>query len=107
MRFQKASVGSVKSADKECYPWVIDSDASSRMTKEKHVLMNFREFGEPENGRFVKALGSGRVRMNMLFQAAKHKKAVLYNVLCVPELTCNLFFVRASVAHGNAVEFGL
>ena len=90
----------MKSADKECYPypWVIDSGASSHMTKEKHVLMNFREFGEPENGRFVKGLGSGSVRINMLFQAAEHKKAVLYNMLYVPERNCNLFFVRASVA---------
>ena len=66
-----ASVGNVKSADKECYPWLIDSGASSHMTKEKHVLTNFQEFEEPENvalgdGRVVKALGSGRVHMNML-----------------------------------------
>ena len=64
-----ASVGNVKSADKECYPWLIDSGASSHMTKEKHVLMNFQEFEEPENvalgdGCVVKTLGSGRVHMN-------------------------------------------
>ena len=44
-----ASVGNLKSADKECYPWLIDSGASSYMTKEKHVLTNFQEFEEPEN----------------------------------------------------------
>lgn len=59
------------------------------MTTEKHVLVNFQEFAEPENvtlgdGRVVKALGSGSVRMNMLFQATKSKKAVLYDVLHVP-----------------------
>ena len=32
-----AFVGNVKSADKECYPWLIDSGASSHMRKEKHV----------------------------------------------------------------------
>ena len=93
-----ASVGSVKSADKECYPWLIDSGASSHMTKEKHVLMNFQEFDEPENvalgdGRVVKALGSRCVQMNMMFPANEPKKAVLYNVLYVPKLTCNLFSV--------------
>lgn len=61
-----AFAGNVKSADKECYPWLIDSGASSHMTKEKHVLINFQEFEDPENvalgdGRVVKALGSGRV----------------------------------------------
>lgn len=106
-----ASVGSVKSADEECYPWLIDSGASSHMAKEKHVLMNFQEFDEPENvalgdGRVVKALGSGSVRMNMLFQATEPKRAVLYNVLYMPKLTCNLFSVRAAVAKGNAIEFG-
>ena len=106
-----ASVGNVKSADKECYSWVIDSGASSHMTKEKHFLTNFQEFEEPENvalgdGRVVKALGSGRVQMNMLFPGTEAKKAVLYDVLYVPKRTCNLFSVRAAVAKGNAVEFG-
>ena len=106
-----ASVGSVKFADKECYPWMIDSGASSHITKEKHVLTNFQEFDEPENvalgdGRVVKAMGSGCVQMNKLFPGTETKKAVFYNVLYVPELTCNLFSVRAAVAKGNAVECG-
>ncbi len=47
---------------------------SSHTTKEKHVVMSFQEFHEPENvamgeGRVVKAFRSGSVRMNMLFQA--------------------------------------
>ena len=106
-----ASVESVESAEKKCSPWVIESGASSHMTKEKHVMVNFQEFDKPENvalgdGRVVKALGSGSVRMNMLFEATESKKAVLYDVLYVPKLTCNLFSVRAAVAKGNAVEFG-
>ena len=51
------SAGNGKSADKECYPWLIDSDASIHTTKEKHVLTNFQEFEEPENV----ALGDSRV----------------------------------------------
>jgi len=94
-----ASAGDVNFADKECYSWLIDSGASSHITKEKHVLMGFQEFSEPENvalggGRVVKALGSGCVQMNMLFPRTETKKAVLYNVLYVPNLTCNLFSVR-------------
>lgn len=54
----------------------------------------------------MKALGFGKVFMKMLFQGTKTKKAVLYNVLYVAKLTCNLFSVRTAVAKGNAVEFG-
>ena len=60
-----APVGNVESADRE-YPWLIDSGVSSHMTKERHILMNFQEFEEPENvaqgdGSVVKALGHGHV----------------------------------------------
>ena len=107
-----ASVEGVESTNKNRCPWIIDSGASSHMTTEKHVLVNFQDFAEPENvalgdGRVVKALGSGSVRMNMLFQATESKKTVLYDVLYVPKLTFNLFSVRAAVSKDNAVEFGL
>ena len=105
------SVESVESTNKNCCPWFIDSGASSHMTTKKHVLVNFQEFAEPENvalgdGRVVKALGSGSVRINMLFHATGSKRAVLYDVLYVPKVTCNLFSERAAVSKGNAVEFG-
>ena len=92
-----ASVGNVESADRE-YPWLIDLGVSSHMTKERHVLTNFQEYEEPENvalgdGRVVKVLGYGRVQMNMLFPGIEAKKAVLYDVLNVPKLACNLFSV--------------
>ena len=91
-----ASVESVESTNKNYCPWVIDSGATSHMTTEKRVLVNFQEFAEPENvalgdGRVVKALGSGSVRMNMLFQAMESKRAVLYDILYVPKLIWNLF----------------
>ena len=44
--------------------------------------------------------------MNMLFSGTEAKKAVLYDVLYVPKLTCNLFSVQAAVVKVNAVEFG-
>ena len=76
------SVGRVKSADEECYLWLIDSGASSHTTKEKHILMNFQEFDEPEHfavgdGCVVKVLGSGSLQMNVPFRATEPKKAVL------------------------------
>ena len=106
-----ASVESMESTNKNYCPWVIDSGATSHMTTEKRVLVNFQELAEPENvalgdGHVVKALGSGSVRMNMLFQAMESKRAVLYDILYVPKLIWNLFSVRAAVSKGNSVESG-
>ncbi|XP_066027264.1 uncharacterized protein [Pocillopora verrucosa] len=61
-----ASVESMESTNKIRCPWIIDTGASSHMTTEKHVLVNFQEFAAPENvapgdGRVVKTLGSGNV----------------------------------------------
>ena len=100
-----AFVGSVKTDGKVCQ-WLIDSGASSHMTKKRDVL---EKLDEPENvalgeGRVMKALESGNVHMNMLFLGSKSKGAVLYNVLYVPKLACNLFSVRAAVAKGNVVD---
>ncbi|CAB4035006.1 Retrovirus-related Pol poly from transposon TNT 1-94 [Paramuricea clavata] len=101
------SEGNAKLSD--CH-WLIDSGASSHMTKEKSVLVNYQQFGEPESvalgdGRVVQALGSGNVHMDMLFSGSKSKRGVLCNVLYVPKLTSNLFSVRAAVAKGNVVKF--
>ena len=38
----------------------------------------------------------------MLFKVSNSKKAVMYDVLHVPKLACNLFSVRAA---GNTVKF--
>lgn len=56
--------------------------------------------------RVVKALGSGRVQINTLYPGTEAKKAVLYDVLYVPKLTCSLFSVLAAVAKDYAVGFG-
>ncbi len=42
----------------------------------------------------------------MVFKVSDSKKAVLYNVLYVPKLACNLFSVRAATSKGNVVKFG-
>ena len=107
-----AFVESVESAERKSCPWVIESGASNNMTKEKHVLVNFQELDKPENvelgnGGVVKALGSGSVRMNMLFEVTESKKAVSYDVLHVPKIICNLFSVTAAVANCNALMFYL
>ncbi|CAB3979999.1 Retrovirus-related Pol poly from transposon TNT 1-94 [Paramuricea clavata] len=76
----------------DCH-WLIDSGASSHMTKEKSVLVSYQQFGEPESvalgdGRVVQALGYGNVHMDMLFSGSKSKRGVI-----------------AAVAKGNVVKF--
>ena len=51
-------------------------------------------------------MGKGNVPLQMLFEENDSQCAVLYDVLYVPKLTCNLFSVRSAVAKGNSVKFG-
>ena len=83
---------------------IIDSGASSHMTRSKHLLAEYREFERLGlgDGSTVDVLGIGKVCMKM----HSNVKGVLYHVLYVPELTCNLFSVKAAVAMGNTVKFG-
>ena len=90
--------------------WLIDSGASSHVTNIQEILSQFKALNVPENvvlgdGRTVKAQGSGIVYMQMMFDKTSARKAVLYNVLYVPDLKCNLFSIRAAVANGNIVKF--
>ena len=91
--------------------WLVDSGASSHMTSQKEFLVSYREFETPEkvglgDGRIVEAVGIGNIHLNMLFRVSNSKRAVMYNVLYVPKLACNLFSVRAAAAKGNVVKFG-
>ena len=91
--------------------WLIDSGASSHMTKNQDILSQFMAMKAPENvvlgdGRTVKSQGSGIVYMKMMFDKASARKAVLYNVPYVPDVKCNLFSIRAAVANDNIVKFG-
>ena len=42
----------------------------------------------------------------MLFKVSNSKNAVMYDVLHVPKLSCNLFSVRAAAKRGSTVKFG-
>lgn len=90
--------------------WLIDSGASSHMTPKREYFSTYRAFSTPEkvglgDGRTVEAVGVGTVRVNMLFKVSNSKKAVMYDVLHVPKLACNLFSVRAAAKKGNTVKF--
>ncbi len=58
------------------------------------------------DGRTVDAIGVGNVHAEMMFKVSEPKKSVMYKVLYVPQLSCNLFSVRAAAFKGNFVKFG-
>ena len=107
----EAFTASVGSATRPMDKWLVDSGASSHMTWERNILTNYREFVQKQkvslgDGRTVDAVGVGDVHVNMQFKVSQPRKCVLYQVLYVPGLACNLFSVRATAAKGNHVKFG-
>ena len=103
-----ASVGSVPQMGK----WLVDSGASRHMRSKRETLTHYREFEKPErvglgDGRTVDAVGEGNVYINMQFGEHKHKEtqSMIYKVLHVPKLACNLFSVRAAASRGKSVRF--
>ena len=91
--------------------WLVDSGASSHMTQERNVLTDYKAFDTPQkvslgDGHVVHALGVGNVHLRMVFKVSQPKENVMYKVLYVPSLTCNLFSVRAAAEKGNTVNFG-
>ena len=91
--------------------WLVDSGASSHMTRERILLTDYKEFDVPRkgslgDGRIVDVVGVGNVCLMMSFKVSQSKSNIMYGVLYVPKLTCNLFSVRAATAKGNTVNFG-
>ena len=91
--------------------WLVDSGASSHMTSNRKLLMDYEEFETPEkvrlgDGRTVDAVGFGNIHLKMLFRVSQPKRSTMYRVLYVPQLSCNLFSVRAAASKGNFVKFG-
>ena len=80
--------------------WLVDSGASSHMTCNKELLVDYHEFDSPEkvglgDGRTVSALGYGNVHLKMLFKVSQPKKSIMYRVLYVPKLACNFIFRKS------------
>ena len=101
-------------AGKDCSQrnrWLVDSGASSHMTWDKELLTDYQEFETPQkvglgDGRQVDALGTGKVYLEMRFKVSQPKMSVMYRVLYVPQLACNLFSVRAASSKGIFIKFG-
>ena len=73
------------------------------MTWDRSLLT---EFKTPEkvglgDGRTADAIGFGSVHLNMVFKVSEPKKCIMYKVLYVPQLTCNLFSVRVAASNSR------
>lgn len=53
----------------------------------------------------MEAVGVGDVPVTMQFKVSDNKKTVLYDVLFIPKLACNIFSVRAATRKGNTIRF--
>ena len=91
--------------------WLIDSGASSHITWEKNILTGYKEFERVQKVSvgdriILDAVGVRDVHVNMLFKVSQPKQNVIYQVLFLPDLACNLFSVRAAVVRANHIKFG-
>ena len=102
--------------------WLVDSGASSHMTQERNILTDYKAFDTYQkvslgdawapqkvslgDCHVIHALGVGNVHLRMVFKVSQPKENVMYKVLYVPSLTCNLFSVRVTAEKGNTVNFG-
>ena len=78
------------------------------MTRNKEPLRDYQGFEIPEkvglgDGLMVDAFGIGNVHLKMPFEVSQPKKSIMYKVLYIPQLTCNLFSARAASSKGNFV----
>ena len=91
--------------------WLIDSGASSHMTREKELLFEYQEFKTPEkvglgDSQAVEAIGVGNIHVKMKLNVGEPKKCVLYRVLYVhTRISLQSFSLSAAVAKGLSVKF--
>ena len=89
--------------------WFIDSAASSHMTYDKDILMDFTSYGQPSqvflgDNTAISATGEGKVRLPT-YDDAEDVYLALNKVLFVPKLAKNLLSVRAMTNMGAEVTF--
>ena len=85
-----ASVNSV--GPQQMGKWLVDSGASSHMTREKALLSEYQKFKISEkvglgDGWTVDAIGVGNVCVKMKLKVGEPKKCVIYRVLYVPKFS--------------------
>ena len=57
------------------------------------------------DGQTVNAIDVGNVYVSMQLEECEPKESMIYKVLYVPKLACNLFSVRAAATRGKSMKF--
>ena len=90
--------------------WIVDSGATCHMCTDKAQFVELEELKEPlqvtlGDGHALKAIGRGTVLLNVNITEGKFTKCKLYNVLYVPELSCNLLSISQVTGSRKTVKF--
>ena len=101
--------GSTTSQSHNSGSWIIDSGASSHMTHDKELLVNYEEFKEPQkrslgDGQTVKAYGKGDTHFAMAFKMSDSKEIKMCNALLCSRSGLQLVFCQSNNCKGEFSE---
>lgn len=94
-------------------PQLIDSGTTSHMAKERDAFCDYMptapeslEYVVIADGSNVLVMGKNSVKLQVWVSRNKSRYATLYNALHIPELSENLFSVKATTQNDYVIQFG-
>ncbi|KAF2345651.1 Integrase catalytic core [Trinorchestia longiramus] len=94
----------------DCDSWIVDSGATQHMCNKQSEFSSYSDLSSPVrieigDGRALKGIGVGDVRLKITLPNMQVKNCVVKNVLFVPELACNLISVAQNAESGKETHF--
>ena len=85
--------------------WFIDSAATSHMTFNRDILLDYEEFEEPKEVSLgddysISSIGAGKARLPFIDENGSQKNLKLERVLYVPDIAKNLLSVPCMTSFG-------
>lgn len=90
--------------------WIVDSGATSHMCKDRHLIKDLKKphhqvLVKVGDGSTLEVLGVGTVTIRAKLPSGRRNTCQLQKVLYIPELSHNLFSVRAAGKAGKTISF--
>ena len=90
--------------------WIVDSGSTCHMCTDKAQFVKLEELKEPlqvtlGDGHVLKATGCGTVLLYVNIKEGEFTKCKLWNVLYVPQLSCNLLSISQVTGSRKTVKF--